>query len=69
MKIYSSLKYLFSDSPARDGRITLLLLPPTPTHRCVTGPNYACTRPVMGKLFWEGAEEKRENFRRANINY
>jgi hypothetical protein len=26
-------------------------------------------RPVMGKLFWEGAKEKRKNFRRANVNY
>jgi hypothetical protein len=24
---------------------------------------------VMGKLFWEGAKEKRKNFRRANVNY
>jgi hypothetical protein len=25
--------------------------------------------PGMGKLFWEGAKEKRKNFRRANVNY
>jgi hypothetical protein len=25
--------------------------------------------PVMGKLFGEGAKEKRKNLRRANVNY
>jgi hypothetical protein len=33
---------------------------------CVMTQHY---RAVMGKLFWEGAKEKRKNFRWANVNY